>query len=410
MDPKQFFIYQQIEGDPHGFQTESMLDFRTSPNYFSKSVIYAAIQEAIENPEINLCRGDIKREYIEYAFHANTHRFLIMKNTVEPKVYGILFAKKMGKGIYLDVICSAASFGSIFLNYFFEFCQKSDFEFIKLSSLATVLSYYPRLGFKHRKSCKEPVDLSFPPALLHDIKTRRQRIRGKLLDSKQQLHPTTDCNKNPAECASLLEDVFELLKYPPFRDFLNDLRQHGYTAKGAEYLGNPEKYASDYSAAEKVIRDAASQLKRDREAAYEYKEREYRAAFLKSAEERYQTVIAPAKYKLTRLACSNPATSIEDFVNKFDCYEDGFTMIKCLGNLSPESAPVSAPAPIEPISFTKAKKTKKAKRSPARLPTKVKKSIHRSAARSARLVGTKRKRSPTSPRKGSPSTKRTKRG
>ncbi len=404
MDPKKFFIYRTVQGENQGFQTESLTDLREGPNFYAPSVLSAALQAAIEDPEINLCKGDIKREYIEYAFGANTHRFFVMKDVTEPKVYGILFAKRVGAGIYLDVVCASGSFGSIFLNYFFDYCQKSGFEFIKLSSLATVLSYYPRLGFQHRKSCASAADLAFPPSLLTDIKTRRRKEKGRLLDAEGKLNPTTECEKTPQECGSLLEDVYELLKYPPFQEFLDQLRKHGYTAKGSEYWENSAKYQEDFAAAEKVIRDAATQLKKEKESAYEYKEREYRAAFLKAATDRYQTVIAPAKYRLSRLSCANPQTSLVDFIHKFDCYEDGFTMVKCLREAhTPSKGAHSA----KPKTATKKTKTKqKTKRSPARIPASVKKTL--SARRSKRLAGTKRIRSP-SPKQTKKHAKRNKR-
>jgi hypothetical protein len=64
-------------------------------------------------------------------------------------------AKK--KGVYIDVICSfkEAQIGTRFLQYFHHLMAHLDVDFVTLSSLANVVTFYPRLGYEFRADCKE---------------------------------------------------------------------------------------------------------------------------------------------------------------------------------------------------------------------------------------------------------------
>ena len=69
-------------------------------------------------------------------------------------------------GVYIDIICSAA-FGSYLLKFFIEMIEDMDnIDYIKLSSLPSVLAYYPKFKFKFRKSCNSPVLADVPDVII----------------------------------------------------------------------------------------------------------------------------------------------------------------------------------------------------------------------------------------------------
>jgi hypothetical protein len=69
------------------------------------------------------------------------------------------------KGVYLDIICAGKGLGGKFLAFFHNFVFDNGANFVKLSSLANVLTYYPKLGYNFRKSCAgEPLQV-LPPTL-----------------------------------------------------------------------------------------------------------------------------------------------------------------------------------------------------------------------------------------------------
>jgi hypothetical protein len=58
--------------------------------------------------------------------------------------------------MYIDIICSSAQ-GSMFLQHFTSYVQATGYKSIGLSSLPSVLAYYPKFGYEFRKDCESPV-------------------------------------------------------------------------------------------------------------------------------------------------------------------------------------------------------------------------------------------------------------
>lgn len=71
-----------------------------------------------------------------------------------PESLGFILAREKDSGVYLDIICTAPKFGKLLLDFFHKYIfEHPEFDFVKLSSLANVLTLYPRFGYEFRKTC-----------------------------------------------------------------------------------------------------------------------------------------------------------------------------------------------------------------------------------------------------------------
>jgi hypothetical protein len=86
---------------------------------------------------------------------------------------GFLLANPLpGNGVYVDVICSKKNKGKDLMNFFIQFAEEQDYEFIELSSLVHVLAYYPKMyQFAHRKSCSSLPEVVMPEPLQKALAT-----------------------------------------------------------------------------------------------------------------------------------------------------------------------------------------------------------------------------------------------
>lgn len=111
------------------------------------------------------CGVNINDEYLIDQLSKDKNPYLLVLTGIQktkdavPKSKGFIIAhqlKKDGKtGMYLDVICTDKGLGKILLNFFEYFVLTHlDLKFVELSSLANVLTYYPKFGYEFRKSCK----------------------------------------------------------------------------------------------------------------------------------------------------------------------------------------------------------------------------------------------------------------
>jgi hypothetical protein len=110
------------------------------------------------------CSKYVRLKYIKEQIQHN-NIFIVVYNNNNP--VGFIMANfTENNGIYLDVICALEGQGGPLLNMFISVCQNYfKASYIKLSSLMHVLTYYPRLGFSHRKSCAEPPSVIMTPEL-----------------------------------------------------------------------------------------------------------------------------------------------------------------------------------------------------------------------------------------------------
>jgi len=154
----------------------------------------ADIQRMVNDIRYVACQGNVSDSYIrEYALVKNTVIMVmcevqrqsitiaasrrtpvrIEEREVETPI-GFICARPDDEdpsGMYIDVICSMKK-GNQLLEYFSQFAKLAGARFVGLSSLPSVLAYYPRFGFEFRKSCETPAIPLNPtiPILLRDRK------------------------------------------------------------------------------------------------------------------------------------------------------------------------------------------------------------------------------------------------
>lgn len=129
------------------------------------------------------CNGNVRTAYImgEATRMATTIGFVYddvktltrRARTVEVRGHptGFVLAFDDKDGLYIDVICNAANApggGAALLKCMIEYVKHKRLGAITLSSLPTVLTYYPKFGFRFRSSCSGP-EVQVPPALEAEV-------------------------------------------------------------------------------------------------------------------------------------------------------------------------------------------------------------------------------------------------
>jgi hypothetical protein len=124
------------------------------------------------------------------------------------------------RGIYIDVICSykESQIGTRFLQYFHRIVALLGYDYIKLSSLANVVTYYPRpeLGYRFRLECSPRAGAQgFGQEILTD-ETKGHRLATRFRVGKKPMWPS---------------DTVEAVGDDDYRTFLHFLHRHGLTTK-----------------------------------------------------------------------------------------------------------------------------------------------------------------------------------
>ena len=147
------------------------------------------------------CSKFLGTPYIEEQLPKNNIFLVVYKDSV-PK--GYIMANFLPDGVYLDVICAIERQGAPLLSLFIRLCKEHfHASYIQLSSLMHVLTYYPKLGFSHRKSCYEPPTVGMSPELGAYI---MDKMRAGILTSDE----------------AFFDD-------PKIGRFIKELHAHGYT-------------------------------------------------------------------------------------------------------------------------------------------------------------------------------------
>jgi hypothetical protein len=149
-----------------------------------------------------LCAKYLGLSYIEEQIPQN-QIFVVAYNDKTP--IGYVMASYLPKGgVYLDVICALERKGPALLSLFLQVCQEQiGASYIQLSSLMHVLTFYPKYGFSHRRSCDEPPNIAMSPELSAYI---LDKMRAGVLTSDE----------------AFFDD-------PKIARFLQDLHRLGYT-------------------------------------------------------------------------------------------------------------------------------------------------------------------------------------
>jgi hypothetical protein len=157
-----------------------------------KSIAKAAITSFVDT---TICSGQVAQRYLTGAAIGSSP---IVFGLGKMEAYGrgsrlvtrgfILAQPTKDWGIYLDVVCALDGKGGQFLRRFMEYCtQVLRAPYVELNSLPHVLSYYPSLGYRHRKSCQAPADIEMPAELIAEFKSSGIRSADAALQNPDGL-------------------------------------------------------------------------------------------------------------------------------------------------------------------------------------------------------------------------------
>jgi hypothetical protein len=149
------------------------------PMEIGKHMTKASYKELIMPIRSAACKGNIDEAYITNSFSRNNYIVVIGTETVIPGRVGrdgvakdpIINLTPYGfvigtlnyalKNFYIDIICSSNNLGEHLLLYVIKLANEKRCHGVTLNSLPSVLTYYPRQGFKFRKSCSTPVLVNY---------------------------------------------------------------------------------------------------------------------------------------------------------------------------------------------------------------------------------------------------------
>jgi len=192
------------------------------------------IANMIKSIGVNACQANVASEYVNEA--ADNNPILLVaafpRLNALPEPAGFVMCapqRHMRKNttrtvMYLDVICakSESRIGGRLVDHFIKFSNMKSspdgspaFQAIKLSSLASVLSFYPSKGFEFRKHCGDDAKVIEIPQSFHDM-IKRYKTEKKAL-------PTT--------CA-------KAHSIPEYRELMRLLHKEGFTVKTTDGCDN----------------------------------------------------------------------------------------------------------------------------------------------------------------------------
>jgi hypothetical protein len=158
------------------------------------------------------CKSNVSQEYIQRAIPINSYFFLMYSEMVneirvQRQQIGFIIARHQSQDeFYIDVICTKSN-GKELMNYFLMYADSVGARSISLSSLPSVLAYYPKFGFKFRKSCNSPVLATLPVSI------------------------TTLLNHLKSTSTPLPETTKNTDKYEQYLDFMIKLHRKGLAKK-----------------------------------------------------------------------------------------------------------------------------------------------------------------------------------
>jgi hypothetical protein len=213
-DEYSFEVYTQPAGGRRGIAYREPLKEPRVREYIR--LTKDTIKERVRPLALGVCQATVSPGYVVRAI-ANNSILIMMKKGNE--VIGFVIAKPTHDGgHYLDVICSSAAErkGRDLLLYFLRLVEEQGTRYVELSSLPTVLSYYPQFGFEHRTRCT----------------TDKETIRmpDELLDWIKRSKPTEE----------------QLFNNEEFLAFLDVLRAFGYTADKDDFCQSNNVDFNDY--------------------------------------------------------------------------------------------------------------------------------------------------------------------
>lgn len=185
------------------------------------------------------CKGNLDPDYVKTAIETSQILVVLYLDTEErkegrggritlqthSKPVGFMIAyPKPNKELYADVLCSSVpGGGSELLNFGIKYARISGYKSVGLSTMPTVLAYYPEFGFEYRQGCRtgEDVMATIPKSLHSYIRTVKETIK----QAKGEKRPVS------IRLPTTSEEAYDT---PEFMNFILDLHRKGLSVKQHE--------------------------------------------------------------------------------------------------------------------------------------------------------------------------------
>lgn len=102
------------------------------------------------------CSDYINQEYLQHFFETGDnqyHFFMILNDVTKDIKRAFIVGYILENGLYIHTICSDKGYGAYLLNFFIEYAKFIGKKFVALHAISSVLGYYPKFGFEHKKDC-----------------------------------------------------------------------------------------------------------------------------------------------------------------------------------------------------------------------------------------------------------------
>lgn len=198
------------------------------------------LKDAVKSMAPTVCRDVVRPGYVYGA--VDTAQYIAVAYSVEVtmvrrrpyevvKPVGFTLAYNVEDGLYIDVICSSAGSGAKLLNAMINFYSAVvPNGAITLSSMPTVLAFYPRFGFQFRKSCSEAT-LAIPQPIVEGLRqyaaarkfplTRQEAYDDPVYGALMEFLQENDYNVKKTNCSKYMANKY--------KDY--DCGEDGYTMK-----------------------------------------------------------------------------------------------------------------------------------------------------------------------------------
>lgn len=168
----------------------------------------------------------VREEYVTDVLSCCTDIIFVAYHDKKPASF--ILAKLKKNNLYISILCSdVKGYGSIILKEFLKYADDYKIN-VSLSSLVTVLKYYPKFDFEFRKSCGVNQKDYF----------QNQTLLKKVFDTQVDIDLDTMKDKSL-----------------PFADFLFELDKEGFLS----YPGNNKSLCEHYKSNDKKLSCFAQQ-------------------------------------------------------------------------------------------------------------------------------------------------------
>lgn len=158
----------EVKIDKSGQQVKKPVSFTT-----------AELASMLIRDDNEICQEGVGSDYVEGAVDSFNDLFFLLyyKPDWEPIVAAFIIAREEFGGLHLDVVCSAKRTAgeynrhsaAFLIDRAVEHAKSRGLRDVTVSAVPSALTYYPKLGFSHRKSCNAPVNVELSERIVQRV-------------------------------------------------------------------------------------------------------------------------------------------------------------------------------------------------------------------------------------------------